>query len=114
MRLFFAGFFFKDSIEPVLADLVGKNLSALESKNVLQRSIMILSSLDELTPAMAESPMRLLVDEMGLKLGQVFGILRVAVTGQSVSPPLFESMEIIGKEKVLERLRKAMEILASS
>jgi glutamyl-tRNA synthetase len=35
----------------------------------------------------------------------------VAVTGQKVSPPLFESMEIIGKQKVLERLQKAIEIL---
>ena len=37
--------------------------------------------------------------------------MRVAVTGQKVSPPLFESMEIIGKEKVLQRLQKAREIL---
>jgi len=35
----------------------------------------------------------------------------VAVTGQKVSPPLFESMEIIGKEKVLERLHKAIQVL---
>jgi glutamyl-tRNA synthetase len=41
----------------------------------------------------------------------VFGILRVAVTGQTVSPPLFESMEVIGREKVLERVRDAIEIL---
>jgi glutamyl-tRNA synthetase len=33
------------------------------------------------------------------------------VTGQKVSPPLFESMEIIGKEKVLERLKKAIQLL---
>jgi glutamyl-tRNA synthetase len=48
-----------------------------------------------------------------LSANQVFGIIRVAVTGQKVSPPLFESMEIIGKEKVLERLQKAIEILQS-
>ncbi len=51
--------------------------------------------------------MRLLAEELGLKAGQLFGILRVAVTGQTVSPPLFESMEIIGKEKVMRRLRSA-------
>ena len=45
--------------------------------------------------------MRLLAEELGLSAGQLFGILRVAVTGQKVSPPLFESMAIIGKEKVL-------------
>jgi glutamyl-tRNA synthetase len=41
----------------------------------------------------------------------VFGILRVAITGQKVSPPLFESIELIGKDKTLERLRNAIEIL---
>jgi len=55
--------------------------------------------------------MREFVETSGLTANQVFGILRVAVTGQKVSPPLFESMEIIGKEKVLERLQKAIEIL---
>ena len=55
--------------------------------------------------------MRAYVESSGLNANQVFGIMRVAVTGQKVSPPLFESMEIIGKEKVLQRLRKAIELL---
>ncbi len=38
-------------------------------------------------------------EENGFSAGQVFGTLRVAVTGQRVSPPLFESMEIIGMKK---------------
>jgi glutamyl-tRNA synthetase len=48
---------------------------------------------------------------LGLKPGQFFGILRVAVTGRKVSPPLLESMEVIGKEKVLERLQNAIQML---
>lgn len=55
--------------------------------------------------------MRNLVEQLGLSPSQVFGILRVAVTGQTVSPPLFESMEIVGKEKVLGRIREAIHIL---
>jgi glutamyl-tRNA synthetase len=55
--------------------------------------------------------MREFVEKSGLSANQVFGILRVAVTGQKVSPPLFESMEIIGKEKVLERLQRAIATL---
>jgi glutamyl-tRNA synthetase len=39
--------------------------------------------------------------------------MRVAVTGQKVSPPLFESMEIIGREKVLQRLQNAIRVLES-
>jgi glutamyl-tRNA synthetase len=57
--------------------------------------------------------MREYVEKSGLSANQVFGILRVAVTGQKVSPPLFESMEIIGKEKCLQRLQKAIEALES-
>jgi glutamyl-tRNA synthetase len=57
--------------------------------------------------------MRDFVEKSGLSASQVFGILRVAVTGQKVSPPLFESMEIIGKEKVLERLERAADLLES-
>ena len=59
----------------------------------------------------AEPPMRQLAEELGLQAGQLFGILRVAVTGQTVSPPLFESMEIIGKPRVMERLRAAIGLL---
>jgi glutamyl-tRNA synthetase len=71
----------------------------------------VLSGLPVLTVESAEPPMRALVERLGLSPGQVFGILRVAVTGQTVSPPLFESMEIVGKEKVLQRLQRAIEML---
>jgi glutamyl-tRNA synthetase len=55
--------------------------------------------------------MRALVEELGLKPAQVFWVLRVAVTGRKVSPPLFESMEIIGKDIVLERIKTAAKML---
>ena len=58
-----------------------------------------------------EEPLRELVDRTEYKASQVFGILRIAVTGLNVSPPLFESMEIIGKNKVIERLRNAIGML---
>jgi glutamyl-tRNA synthetase len=107
----FAAWFFKETVEPNPAELVAKNLTAAQSVEIARKSCEILAALPELTPEMAEPPMRKLVEESGLSAGQVFGILRVAVTGQTVSPPLFESMEIVGKEKVLERVRKAIEIL---
>jgi glutamyl-tRNA synthetase len=59
----------------------------------------------------ANQPLRDLAAEMELKAGHVFGFLRNALTAQKVSPPVFETMEIIGREKVLERVRKAKEIL---
>ena len=55
--------------------------------------------------------MRALAEQLGLKAGQLFSLLREAVTGRKISPPLFETMAVIGKEKVLERISQAEAIL---
>jgi glutamyl-tRNA synthetase len=107
----FAAWFFRESVSPKPEELVAKNLSAAQSAEVARKSYDLLVTLPEINPAVAEPPMRALVEQLGLSPNQVFGILRVAVTGQTVSPPLFESMEIVGKEKVLERLKKAIGML---
>lgn len=108
----FAGFFFKSEIVVEPTELVAKGLTAEQSLLAASRSLAVLESLAEINPATAEPPMRALVEELGFSAGQVFGILRTAVTGQRVSPPLFESMEIMGREVVLERIRKAVEMLS--
>jgi glutamyl-tRNA synthetase len=105
------GFFFREEVLPAPEDLIGSKMSASESAAAARRALAVLEGLPELTLESAEPPMRLLADELGLQAGQLFGILRVAVTGQKVSPPLFESMEIIGRGKVLERLKRAAEVL---
>jgi glutamyl-tRNA synthetase len=107
----FAAWFFKETVQPKPEELVAKNLTPAQSAEVARKSLDILSGLTEINPASAEPPMRALVEQLGLSPNQVFGILRVAVTGQTVSPPLFESMEIVGKEKVIERVRNAVGIL---
>lgn len=103
----FGAFFFRETVQPNPEELIAKGLDAKQSAEVARRAYQILSALPDLSHARAEPPMRAYVEESGLSPNQVFGIVRVAVTGQKVSPPLFESMEIIGKEKVLERLEKA-------
>ncbi|HPH97962.1 MAG TPA: glutamate--tRNA ligase [Anaerolineaceae bacterium] len=106
-----AGFFFRDEVTPEAAELAAKNMTAAQSAKVARDAHAILSALPEITPALAEPPMRSYVEQSGFSAGQVFGILRIAVTGQKVSPPLFESMEIIGREKVLARILRAAETL---
>jgi len=108
----FTSFFFKEEVEPNADELIAKGLDAKQSAEITQKAYDILASLPDLSHQTAEPPMREFVETSGLSANQVFGIVRVAVTGQKVSPPLFESMEILGKEKVLQRLQKAMEILA--
>jgi len=105
------GFFFMDKINPRLEDLVGKNMTAQESAQAARKALGVLESLPGLSHSEADLPLRTLAEEMGLSAGQLFGILRVAVTGQPVSPPLLESMEVIGKETVYERIRTAIQLL---
>ena len=109
--LAFARFFFEEHVEPNPEDLVAKGLDAKQSAEIAKKTYEILASLPELSHQTAEPPMRAYVESSGLNINQVFGLLRVAVTGQKVSPPLFESMEIIGKAKCLERVQMAIELL---
>lgn len=106
-----AGFFFKSDVLPIAAELPGKGMTIEQTKDVLQQSLSILTSFRSLSITEIEPVMREYVEKSGYSAGQVFGILRVAVTGQKVSPPLFESMEIIGKEKVLQRISQAINLL---
>ncbi len=110
----FAGFFFRAEVKPKPEALVAKGLTPAQSLNALRRARALLEALPEFTHPVMEPPMRALADELGLKTGQLFGILRAAVTGQTVSPPLFECMEVVGKETCLARLRQAEELLKAT
>ena len=61
------------------------------------------------TPSIEEALRRALVEELGLKPRNAFGPVRVAVTGRRISPPLFESMELLGRERSLARLGSVLE-----
>ncbi|MBA3643632.1 MAG: glutamate--tRNA ligase, partial [Chloroflexia bacterium] len=58
-----------------------------------------------------EARFRALADELGLKAGQLFMPIRVAVTGRTQSPGLFETMRVIGQERCQARLARALELL---
>jgi len=105
------GLFFENEIHPAAADLAGNKMTASESAEAARRAYRILESLPEITVETAEQPLRNLAEQLGLSAGQLFGILRTAITGRTVSPPLIESMAVFGKETVLERLRVAIEVL---
>ncbi|UFU02003.1 glutamate--tRNA ligase [Ruania suaedae] len=83
-------------------------LSALrpEAAEVLDRSIAVLEGLEDLSPEPQQEALKaVLVEEMGIKPRFAFAPLRVGITGRRVSPPLFESIEILGKESALTRLQ---------
>jgi glutamyl-tRNA synthetase len=106
-----AGFFFRPVVEPKPSDLIGKGMTAQLSAEAARRARAVIASLPALTPEVAEQPLRDLAQELGLSAGQLFGILRIAVTGQPVSPPLIESMEILGQPETLARIDHAVALL---
>jgi glutamyl-tRNA synthetase len=84
-----------------------KQLSA-EQQPVVTATLSAVESLPSWDAAAIEEALRAaLVDGLGLKPRNAFGPVRVAVTGRTVSPPLFESMELLGRERSLARLRAA-------
>jgi len=106
-----AGFFFSDDVNPDPKELIGKNMTVAQSAEAARQAYQLLAALPDISLETAEQPMRDLALKLKLTTQQLFGILRIAVTGQAVSPPLFESMEIIGKEAVLKRIHNAIELL---
>jgi glutamyl-tRNA synthetase len=104
-------FFFVDKLEYLPDTLIAKHMDATATLSGLRRAQAILESLDSWVAADMESPLRELVTELGLKPVQLFTSLRVAVTGRTISPPLFETMETLGKAVSLERLRQAVAAL---
>ena len=89
-------------------DEAAKVLTA-DSQPVLVEALSALNSVTEWkTPAIEEALRVALIDGLGLKPKLAFGPVRVAVTGRRVSPPLFESLEILGKAKALSRIQAAI------
>jgi glutamyl-tRNA synthetase len=78
---------------------------------VLDSALGALGALDGLadwTAASIEEALKgALIDGLGLKPRKAFGPIRVAVTGATVSPPLYESMELLGRDRSMQRLREA-------
>jgi glutamyl-tRNA synthetase len=82
-----------------------------DSKKILKRALSDLTSLSSWDHASIEAVLRAsLIEEMGLKPRIAFTALRIAATGSTISPPLFESMELLGKEVCLERIAGAISL----
>jgi len=98
------GFFYVEDDAVVVEDDARKTLRD-DSGAVLDASLRVLTELDDWTADAIQATLRTaLVDGMGIKPKFAFGPLRVALSGRRVSPPLFESMEILGKESTLARV----------
>lgn len=107
----FGGFFFKEEIYPDSKELVVRGMDTKASAEILQQIFNVIASLPDFSKEALEQSIRDVIEQHNLGVGQVFGVLRVAITGQKVSPPLIESMEIVGRKIVLQRIKNAIELL---
>ncbi|MGC8780068.1 MAG: glutamate--tRNA ligase, partial [Anaerolineae bacterium] len=96
------------SYDPTM--LVPKGLTPAQALEALTAAMAVLADVPFTEEGM-DAPLRGLAERLGVKVGQLFGILRVATTGKDVAPPLFGSMIALGREKTLARCRRAQELL---
>ncbi|HEY89703.1 MAG TPA: glutamate--tRNA ligase [Thermoflexia bacterium] len=104
-------FIFTEIETPPAEKLVGKKMTPLESLEAVQAMQTVLSNLVNFDAATMEPPLRQLAQDLGLKAGQLFNIMRVATSNKRVAPPLFGSIEAIGRKRTLQRLSRAEEAL---
>ncbi len=111
-----AGFFFDDwdnFVAPSQDILIQKKMDVENTKRVLEQSIPILEGLDDFAHDKQYNALKEFAKDLGLKNGQVFGTLRATVTGQTVSPPTFETMEILGKSESIRRIQLTLDSLSN-
>ncbi len=106
-----AEFFFVDELEYDTNLLIGKNMSQESATQALKVARQRLGQLAVFDAEPLETLLRPLAVELGLKTGQLFGTLRVATTGRTAAPPLFQTMAVLGKERCLGRIEVALDRL---
>lgn len=104
----FKGFTLDDSKK-----LLGKNLSTEESIKTFERVYEEFARMEDFTEPSIQAKMEGLLTELNQNPKQLYSMMRWAVTGSKASPPIFGSIEVVGKEKTLERVKKAIEDLKS-
>jgi len=115
------GFFFVDELVYDADLLLGKRLMKETAVAALEAALQRLTDLDADWDGTGrdakklaedaqslEEVLRPLAAELGLKTGEFFGLLRVAVTGRTAAPPLFQTMAVLGRERCLRRIEAAL------
>jgi glutamyl-tRNA synthetase len=108
-----ADFFFLDELQYETSSLLGKGLSGVSAIEAIETPLKRLGSLEVWDAKSIEDVLRPLATELDLGTGKFFGLLRVAITGRTAAPPLFQTMAVLGREKCFERLTTALHKLSA-
>ncbi len=102
-----SAYFFVEEVDQPLDLLLKGGMGSARARELLEACASRLEALPSFDAAALEAPLRSLAEEMAVKTGDLFGLLRVAVTGRTAAPPLFETMAVLGRERCLGRVRSA-------
>ncbi len=107
-----AHFFFEEELNYEASMLIQKGMDEARTLDALVKAQSRLTELGQWERSVMESAMDELGTALGLKRGQFFGTLRVAVSGSNATPPLFPMMEVLGREVSMRRIEQAIAKLA--
>jgi len=102
-----AGFFFADDLEYDTNMLLVKGMDKQKTASALRAARERLAGYAFEHDAL-EGTLRPLADELGVKTGMLFGAIRIAVTGRTAAPPLFQTMAVLGRDRCLRRIDSAI------
>ncbi|MDO8532064.1 MAG: glutamate--tRNA ligase [Dehalococcoidia bacterium] len=105
------GFFFAEDLDFDPTQLVQKGMTSASTLTALEAARQRVASLAIFNEISMENELRTLAQESSLTTGQLFGVLRVATTGEKAAPPLFQTMAALGRERTLKRISRAIERL---
>jgi len=103
-----AEFFFTPELVYPADLLLSSGMDKEKASETLGIALQRLQMVEPFDAASLESLLRPLAQELGLKTGEFFGLLRVATTGRTAAPPLFQTMAVLGKERCLNRIEAAI------
>jgi glutamyl-tRNA synthetase len=108
-----AFFYLPDGVDPDPDVLAGKAFANDHGRAalLLSEALVLAEHSDRWTAELLEPAYRELATRLEVKAGDLFMLMRVAITGRTVSPPLFETMEVVGRQRCILRLREAVNVL---
>ena len=109
----FCEFLFKEKISHETDSLLIRDLSLEKTKEISSEVVEVINSIDEWTLESIENKVKTYMEKEGLAPKQLYSYLREAISGQRVTPPLFDCMVVLGKERTIHRLEESQGILSA-
>ncbi len=106
-------FIFLDKFDRDISAFSAKGMTIDLAKKILTDSLSLMKSIADFSHSRVDEALRGLASELSLKVGNMLSVLRIAVMGKGVTPPLFESFEALGQEEVCRRMQETLDLLGA-